>query len=541
MRKHGIFASLITDKKHRVLYRESSFFVLLRAGCKRIIHVENIKEGDVMAYLSDTIDVSKLRRDQFNLIASGCGTGKSHWVMNRLLADLGDIRPCEAIFVTSRSITRDQQARNAGIDLINSDIVDYWNEGGESHDCGLTVMTYDRLANILKNGCGNDAELLQNVKVVVFDECHTLFCDLFINGIYNIQQWIREVIYRDGKMFIGLTATPAIINADGNKWGIPVANINDDVVTRYKAKHLIYTDFRSIPHLVEYKYLSGRTMIMCRTIAECFKLQDQMQNAAVLISPHNKRFTKEMRQLRNYIIKNESLPGYFDFINQDGSVEKRPLDVFIATSTLREGFNLRESSGVKNVISCISDELHITQFAGRCRYNLDNLVVAYTTAYTNKENQSPYLLQSGEKFKPYIDNKECTEWFESISHLVEHDINGVRRFFFGTDDIAFKNYINKTWLVPEGNDVARNRIWKKEDKESIAKVARQCRLFKLWPYQVTYTRVIKLMQDELGYVIKSKRANLSGSKRTYKLVISHDASAETYVPAYKTVIEGFDP
>jgi hypothetical protein len=169
------------------------------------------------------------------------------------------------------------------------------------------------------------------------------------------------------------------------------------------------------------------------------------------------------------------------------------------------------------------------------------LVVAYTTGYTSKEKQSPYLLQSREKFKSYIDNKECTEWFASISHLVEHDIYGVRRFFVGTDDITFKSYINKNWLVPEGNDVAQNRIWKKEDKENIAKVARQCRLFKLWPHQVTYTRVIKLMQAYLGYIIVSKRAVLGGAKRTYKLVISHDASSETYVPAYTTVIEGFDP
>jgi hypothetical protein len=493
-----------------------------------------------MAFLSDTIDVSKLRYDQFNLIAAGCGTGKSHWVINHLLTDLGDVRPCDVMFVTSRSITRDQQARNSGISAFNPDIVDYWNDGGELQDHGLTIMTYDRLVKIIKDGCQNDVELLSHLKVVVFDECHTLFSDLFIGGVDSIKEWVREVIYRNGKLFIGMTATPAIIAADGKHWGIPIVKINAETVVRYRAKHLICTNFKTIPYLIGTNRLPGKTMIMCSTVADCFTLQDQMQNAAVIISPHAKGFTEEMRQIRAYIVKNESLPDFFIYTKPDGTTERRPLDVLIATSTLREGVTLREESGVRNIISCIPDELHVTQFAGRCRYDLDNLIVAQHSAYSDKDKTSAYVLKSREKFKQYIENKECAEWFNSISHLVKHDIYGVRKFFLGTDDMAFINYINRRWLVPKGVDADPYRIWKIEDKNEIIAMANKCRLFSLWPYEVSFIKVIKLLQNGLGYEVDSGRVILGGSKQTYKLVVSYDAESATYVPQFPTIAEGFD-
>lgn len=493
-----------------------------------------------MAFLSDTIDVSKLRYDQFNLIAAGCGTGKSHWVINHLLTDLGDVQPCDAMFVTSRSITRDQQARNANISLFNPDIVDYWNDGKELADFGLTIMTYDRLAQILQDGCGNDTELLSNLKAVVFDECHALFSDLFIDGMSNIRQWVREVIYRAGKLFIGMTATPTIIAVDGQSWGIPIVKINPEVVVRYKAKHLICTNFDTIPYLIGTNRLPGKTMIMCGTIADCFMLQSQMQNAAVIISPHKKEFTGEMRRIRAHIIKNESLPDYFNFTKPDGSVERRPLEVLIATSTLREGLTLREDSGVRNIISCIPDELHVTQFVGRCRYDLDNIVVADRPTHVDNKKISPYVLHSRRMFKQYMENKECTEWFNSISHLVKHDVYGVRKFVLGTDNITFINYINKYWLVPKGVDSTPYRIWREEDKNSIIEMAVRCKLFKLLKHEVTFIRIIKLLHNCLGYEIDSGRAVLGGERQVYKLVVSYDAEASTYVPQCPTITEGFD-
>ena len=87
-----------------------------------------------------------------------------------------------------------------------------------------------------------------------------------------------------------------------------------------------------------------------------------------------------MNKIRQHIIKYESFPD--NFIDDDG-VEKE-LNVLIVTSTLREGVNLRKNSGVRNIVSCFSDELHIIQFVGRCRYSIDNLIVADT--YINADN-----------------------------------------------------------------------------------------------------------------------------------------------------------
>ena len=63
-------------------------------------------------YISDLIQTG----DSFsphclNLIAAGCGAGKSYFVARHLPKLFPAINPCDMLFVTSRSITVDQQAR----------------------------------------------------------------------------------------------------------------------------------------------------------------------------------------------------------------------------------------------------------------------------------------------------------------------------------------------------------------------------------------------------------------------------------------------
>ena len=134
---------------------------------------------------------------------------------------------------------------------------------------------------------------------------------------------------------------------------------------------------------------------MCYSYRQCKKIKEKIPNSFILISKSNKKFTKEMNKIRQYIIDYESIPD--TFIDDDG-IEKE-LNVLITTSTMREGINLREYSGIKNIVCCFSDELHITQFVGRARYSIDNLVVADT--YINADNSSSniYLSKCRRKFK----------------------------------------------------------------------------------------------------------------------------------------------
>lgn len=483
-----------------------------------------------MAFISDVIDSSLLSKGTFNLISAGCGSGKTYWVINNLLKQYPDIKPPDILFVTSRSVTKDQQSRNAGTSkLLNRDdkIVQYWNgiedEEPILEEYGILIATYDQLIGMILQGYGEKVEVLNRVKIIILDECHVLFSDEFIQKIATLRLWLREVAYGKRKILIGLSATTGIINYYSDSWGIPINRINNIPITGYQAKQMICTNFDTLPYLISANKLPGKTIIMCHSIKDCNLLASRLCNAAVIVSPHSEHFTEEMARIRDYIVRNESLPP--TFLNSSG--EERDLEVLISTSTLREGFNLREKSGVRNVVTCLTDELHVSQFAGRCRYNIDNLVVADTSIRSDNLNRDDYLVSSRQKFKNYMQNKECVSWFNAVSHLVSHDAYGTKKFVLGADDTRFVNYINSKWLVPKGVSKLKQReyrIWRDSDKDEIVKMADACNLFDLYRSQLTFTKVIKMLQSSLGYEIDSGRTILDGNQRTYKIIVSYDES-----------------
>jgi hypothetical protein len=246
-----------------------------------------------------------------------------------------------------------------------------------------------------------------------------------------------------------------------------------------------------------------------------------MPNSFILISKSNKQFTKEMNKVRQYIIEHESLPD--TFIDDDG-VEKE-LNILIVTSTLREGVNLREKSGVKNIVCCFSDELHIVQFVGRARYSIDNLIVADTYINADNIDDNSYLTKCRKSFRSYMRNKENTSWFDSVSYLIEHDIYNVKRFILNHDEKRFINYINSKWLVPKGistEDILNYKIYKDEHKEEIINMVVSCKLLKLYPSRITFNKAVDLMENTLGYNIESNRGIINKIRYTYKLIVDFD-------------------
>ena len=496
-----------------------------------------------ISFISDVIDASLITNDSFNLIAAGCGSGKTYWVINNLLKSYPDVRPCEVLFVTSRSIIKDQQARNAGTTKLRRDdpkIIQFWN-GREDDETildqyGIVLMTYDQLIEIIQVASGENCEVLGNAKIVVLDECHVMFSDDFISDLGVLKLWLREVVYGKRKTVIGLSATTQIIEHNADTWGVQINRINKTAVVGYQAKQMICTDFDTLPYLIAANKLPGKTIIMCPSIAQCKLLASRMSNAAVIVSPHSESFNEEMGRIRDYIVKNEKLPP--TFFTESG--EERDLEVLIATSTLREGFNLREPSGVRNVITCLTDELHVTQFAGRCRYNIDNLVIAETQIRSDNLRQNSYIVSSREKFRQYMKNKECAAWFNAIAHLVTHDAYGTKKFVLGSDDNRFINYINGKWLVPKGisaKEAQRYRIWKEEDKNEIVDVADDCNLFDMCRSKLTFIRVIKMLESSLGYDVQTGRTSIPDGQQTYKLIVAFDDEKITYVPAHERVNE----
>lgn len=463
-------------------------------------------------YISDIVDLTKLKKDCFNIIASACGTGKSFFIENDLLNHLADVKPCEVIFVTSRSIIVDQQTRDEDNDRIskfdakNIRFIRKWN--GEDRGCEvlddncIQTMTYDKLIYILNHCNTPEHETLKEIKVVVMDECHTIFSDTFIRDIAGLKIWIRGCMYLKEKIFLGLTATPRILFYNEREWGVKINQLNSEILVRYRVQNLYCTSYLSLPQIFSDNILTGKTIIMCYSIDDCYELRDKIPNSAVLVSRSNKKYKDSMDSIRDYIVGNASLP---DTVNVDGKVFD--LNVLITTSTLREGINLNESSGVKNVICCIPDELHVCQFVGRCRFNIENLIIANEYMPISTKNNR-YVNECRQDFLDYVDDRNNREWIDSIGHLLENPNLDPKFIYF--DETSFFEYINENWLD--------RRIISKEDREYIANIALSCNLIKGRRSLTTFNSIMEHLENSGKYQVISKRCVVDGKKYTYKTI-----------------------
>ncbi|MGI5881338.1 MAG: DEAD/DEAH box helicase family protein [Syntrophomonadaceae bacterium] len=498
-------------------------------------------------YISDVIDTNDFVKDKFNLIASGCGTGKSRFISTTLLTKMPWIKPYEVLLVTSRSLTVEQQTANPeedGMERFNikdKKVVNFWNADSDDIrpviERGIQVMTYDKIIKLLVTmNPGGSGRTLERIKIIVFDECHTLFSDRFIRNMESLVQWIRRTLDYGGKYIIGLTATPDIMRAYGSTKGFVVNQVNKDVLPGYVAKKMVCTNFDTIPYLIGGGKLEGRTIIMAPTIKDCKILHEAIPNSAMMFSQNNDEFTHEMDAIRSHIVREKSLPEKYKEKLPDNTLEERDLHVLICTSTAREGFSLLEESGVRNVVCCLTDPLHVIQFVGRARYNLDTIVVADTYAPYSSYDKSGYLSSQRELFKSFLYNKNAIKWFSSVAHLVEGDVYAVKRFALSTDEGKFISYINGRWLMPidvTKKEMDHYRIWKDEDKAEIVERCIRYKILAVPPDAITFHRVVTTLTKCFGYTVNDGRLRVGGRQKTYKLIVSFDEDKIDYEKAVK--------
>jgi hypothetical protein len=471
--------------------------------------------------------MGKLKKSEFNLIASSCGSGKSYFVEHHLLDyfKTDGIEAKNIIFITSRSVIVDQQTSKSEDKITKfnpHDINTIRNLNGEVEDIevdynflpesGIITMTYDKLINILVYCNNPDRETLGEIKIVVFDECHALFSDLFIKNIELLKVWIRDNIYFKNKIFIGLTATPNILTFYHQQWGVNINRLNEQTIVNYKVKNLLCTSYKNIPNLMKYNLNNGKTIIMCYSIKDCFKLKNQIADSEVLVSRSNKQYDKNsMEPIRNYIIRYDSLPDRIYYDNK-----YHTLNVLITTSTLREGINLNESSGVKNVICCIPDELHISQFVGRCRFNIENLIVVDEYIH-NEYSQNSYLHKCKQEFIDYINDNRNKAWFNSIKHLLFDSCTEPKRILI--DKGSFKQYLKDNWISKD------KRIIYPEQRQEILDIAIGCKIIKdITPSRITFNRVVDYIENNLKYEVITGRCTVDGKKMTYKKITTKQNS-----------------
>lgn len=444
------------------------------------------------------------------------------------------MQPNEVIFVTSRSLTVEQQSNYTGVEKFdpqNLKLVQSWN--GDLHEivqAGINIMTYDKIINILTTKNSYDNETLQNVKIIIFDECHTLFCDNFIHNIASLQVWINKVLETGSKIILGMTATPNILYYNEKKWGVHINEITTVPCIGHKAKKMICTEDETIPYLIASNTLEGKNLVLCDSIAKCYRLKSQIPNSTVLVSQNAKEHTKEMFRIRQYIAKHEMFPETY---SDDSGTHK--LNTLLVTSTAREGFNLCEKSGVRNIISCYSDSMNITQIIGRARYDLDTIVVAPPKhIWSDNLSQNVYFRQEHLLYKEFMSNKQSLKWFDCVAHLVNTDVKDVFRFRLSSDEARFINYINSKWLVPEGVEGVATmpyRIYKDEDKQEIIQVYTDCRIDDPKTTKITFARIMKMLKNCLGYTVYNARMQTEHARATYKLITSYDEENVCYVKA----------
>ena len=448
-----------------------------------------------------------------NVIASGTGTGKTEFIRRALLKRFPDVDPTNILYVTSRSMIRDQQALMEGIEKMedeDSEIVRYWNaelaDLQEMRAAGIWIMNLNQLIHIIDAMNPLDGDRLSRIQIVVFDECHALYSDTFMEGLIAVRCWIKGRISTSDTLFIGLTATPGILKFYERKYGIRTYFANDEMIVNYKAKHLICTDYDRIIDLLNSGRLSGKTMIMCPSVTSCFELRDKIPNSEVLCSMRHKRFTNDMLRLRTYILEHQRFPPLrstiYEQVEDDG-----PIDVLLTTSTMREGVNLCEESGIKNVICCFGDELHIKQFAGRCRFNIENLIIAAMRYRFDNRLAGEYVQNQRLLYWDYVKDKTDSRWFESIQGIVDVGFDEIERFRIERTEAAFCKLLEEKW--PVGSD---HLIFKEEDKEWLKELAYECDLLHTYRSKYSYIAVVKYMEHKLGYTFEEVRVR-AGDRR----------------------------
>ena len=302
---------------------------------------------------------------------------------------------------------------------------------------GITVATYDKLVDMVAHNNG-EGDILAGVDIVVLDEVHCLYTDVFISNIKAVAVWLKGLFSPDRikrPLVIGLSATPdCFVQLNKVEQNFPIHRVLDRKLIRHRAQHLICGSMNDIPEICNSRF-KGRTIIMCEKLDDCNMLARLLGNAAVVCSARNEHITPEMVRIRRYIEENASLPA--TYFNAELQMWE-PLKYLIMTATGREGYNFHPLGkdgtlgvdDIQNVVVCFTDPMSIVQFAGRTRYDLPNLMVAmnpYGNRGVNLNSFRNYQYENRMNYISFVrdDDKRGNPWFKLLSPFVSEGINEV--------------------------------------------------------------------------------------------------------------------
>lgn len=471
------------------------------------------------------VDLDKLEKGKFNMIASGTGTGKTYFISNELVKRF----PANKIlFVTSRSAIAEQQEfsiNNKGLDLVAKKIsakdgVNVLDSDINTDNNKLNICCYNTLINILLDAKAKE-KLLDSIDVVVFDECHTIQIDTFIENIATVKLFIKNELMNQNKYLIGLSATPQPLTQYLTEIGRKVNPLCEYVVN-YKADKITFTDEQSLQRL----YLDGiknhKSIVLVDKVDRGLELVDMLRtlnlNAQLLCSRNNKEYNYVMDMTRKYILETEKLPD--------------DLDVLICTSAYREGINIRDEK-VQTVISYFGDFLHLTQFMGRLRQDCQDLVIVNNPRLAcksnTKANEYKEKCVKDIKLSQFFAN-ECWRkniinpfWYKGIQKIVRCNIKDIVLFHTGIDDNAFVKYIIDNYLVPANCDKAtmvEKYALTKEKKNDIVAKAIEYKILKGYNSEISFKKVEDWL-TAVGFIVVSQQIRHNGKRNQNKYIIEY--------------------
>lgn len=387
--------------------------------------VEEIIRNDAenTKYISDVVKKENILFGKINLITSSCGAGKSYFVLNRLPEMYPDVQPEEILVVTSRAITANQQASDKNATRIYASDPYSWSvddaydfESGEIkvpyiHGSKVGVTTYASFCRLLDV----DHSYVPSKKILVFDEFHSVFVDTYT----EYSRWLPFVISTmpDRQLVFAMTATPEpIYDFFCNDNILNMVLGKGEEIRKYRAKNMWCTFYDQIPSIV--KNLDGKTLIMCNDSEKCEELSAAIPYSVVLYGRGHRKHTDNMGEILDYIAMSDTVPDGAWIPSgtklADGAVIAKmfPFKVIISTTVLREGVNIRDYSGIRNVVCCSLNAVDIIQFAGRCRYDIDNLIIApVRRRIYSVENERDSIYNS---YVDFINTKKENEWSRPI-------------------------------------------------------------------------------------------------------------------------------
>jgi len=386
-------------------------------------------------YISDLVRREDFNPDAFNLIDAGPGTGKTTFINERLHELFPEIPYENILMAESRSLTASMLDKDdSNFSKLYAGDVDRIRKltglpelnAGSIHD-GITVATYDKLVDMVAHNNG-EGDILAGVDIVVLDETHCLYTDVFISNIKAVSVWLKGLFSPSRvkrPLVIGLSATPdCFTELNKVEQNFPIHRILDRKLVKHRAQHLICGTMNDIPDICRNRF-KGKTIIMCEKLEDCYMLARLLGNAAVLCSARNEHKTAEMIRIRRHIEENASLPD--TYWNEELN-KWEPLKYLIMTATGREGYNFKPERGdgiltdndIQNVVVCFTDPMSIIQFAGRPRYDIPNLMVAMNPFGNKGVNTNSFKQYQYEQRRNYLwfvksRDRRGNPWFRSLS------------------------------------------------------------------------------------------------------------------------------